>query len=161
MAPIANASPAAGRSTRPAWKPFLGRHIAWRTRRNRKRRLSSGKIPEAGYSRTDYRAPHYQVKHFLLEAGFASQMVDEDTLRSPAWKDFNLALDIFAKAGHVPWVLSEGLPNADLFLGLSYSSINHAGQRTRMIGYMNVFDRYAAGPVAGHPLPGSPGGHKL
>jgi hypothetical protein len=31
-------SPAAGRLKRPAWKPFPGRHIAWRTRRNRKSR---------------------------------------------------------------------------------------------------------------------------
>jgi hypothetical protein len=98
--------------------------------------------PEASYSRADYRAPYYQVKHFLLEAGFASQMVDEGTLRDPSWKDYNLALDIFAKAGHVPWVLSEGLPNADLFLGLSYSSIQGDGGTTRMIGYVNVFDRY-------------------
>ena len=79
--------------------------------------------PERGYSRADYDAPYYQVKHFLLEAGFPSQMVDEDTLSNPAHKDYNLALDIFAKAGHVPWVLAEGLPDADLFLGLSYSSI--------------------------------------
>lgn len=98
--------------------------------------------PEASYSRADYRAPYYQVKHFLLEAGFASQMVDEGTLANPSWKDYNLALDIFAKAGHVPWVLSEGLPNADLFLGLSYSSIQGVGGQTRMIGYVNVFDRY-------------------
>ena len=98
--------------------------------------------PEKGYSRADYKAPYYQVKHFLLEAGFASQMVDEDTIANPSWKDYNLALDVFAKAGHVPWVLSEGLPNADLFLGLSYSSISGAGPNSRLIGYVNVFDRY-------------------
>lgn len=98
--------------------------------------------PEGSYSRADYRAPYYQIKHFLLEAGFGSQMVDETTLANPSWKDYNLALDIFAKAGHVPWVLSEGLPNADLFMGLSYSSIDGVEGRTRMIGYVNVFDRY-------------------
>jgi predicted HTH transcriptional regulator len=98
--------------------------------------------PEIGFSRADYKAPYYQVKHFLLEAGFPSQMVDEETLRDPRWKDFNLALDIFAKAGHVPWVLSEGLPDADLFLGLSYSSIQAPGGMRRLIGYVNVFDRY-------------------
>ncbi len=98
--------------------------------------------PEHGYSRADYQAPYYQVKHFLLEAGFASQMVDETTLGNPSWKDYNLALDIFAKAGHVPWVLAEGLPNADLFLGLSYSTIPSADGRVRIIGYVNVFDRY-------------------
>ena len=52
--------------------------------------------PERGYSRADYNAPYYQVKHFLLEAGFPSQMVDEETIANPSWKDYNLALDIFA-----------------------------------------------------------------
>lgn len=99
--------------------------------------------PERGYSRADYGAPYYRVKHFLLEAGFPSQMVSEETLADPTFKDFNLALDIFAKAGFVPWVLSEGLPDADLFLGLSYSSIGgDNGGRDRLIGYVNVFDRY-------------------
>jgi len=98
--------------------------------------------PESGYSRSDYHAPYYEVKHFLLEAGFPSQMVDEETVRNPSWKDYNLALDIFAKAGYVPWVLSKGLPDADLFLGLSYSSIQKSGDVRRLIGYVNVFDHY-------------------
>jgi len=98
--------------------------------------------PETGYSRSDYQAPYYQVKHFLLEAGFPSQMVDEETLANPRFKDYNLALDIFAKAGYAPWVLSQGLPDADLFLGISYSSIRGEGGPERLIGYVNVFDRY-------------------
>jgi hypothetical protein len=98
--------------------------------------------PEKGYSRADYRSPYYQVKHFLLEAGFPSQMVDEETLQTPRFKDYNLALDIFAKAGYVPWVLSQGLPDADLFLGISYSSIQGPRGIERLIGYVNVFDRY-------------------
>lgn len=38
MVTMVNASRAAGRLKRPAWKPFPGRNIAWRTRKNRKRR---------------------------------------------------------------------------------------------------------------------------
>jgi len=98
--------------------------------------------PESGYSRADYEAPYYKVKHFLLEAGFPSQMVSEETLADPSMKDYNLALDIFAKAGYVPWVLSAGLSEADLFLGLSYSSVGGGEKPTRLIGYVNVFDRY-------------------
>jgi len=98
--------------------------------------------PEQGYSRADYHSPYYQVKHFLLEAGFPSQMVDEQTLEDPRFKDYNLGLDIFAKAGYVPWVLSAGLPDADLFLGISYSSIQGDRGQERLIGYVNVFDQY-------------------
>jgi len=97
--------------------------------------------PDRSYSRADYDAPYYQVKHFLLEHGYASQGVDEDTVADPRMKELNLGLDIFAKSGFVPWVLKEGLPGADLFIGLSFSSIRTT-QRHRIMGYVNVFDRY-------------------
>jgi predicted HTH transcriptional regulator len=101
-----------------------------------------GYFPERGYSHADYNSPYYRVKHLLLERGFSSQMVDEETMRDPQFKDLNLALDIFAKAGYVPWVLAEGLPDADLFLGLSYSSIPVDGELARLMAYVNVFDQF-------------------
>ena len=98
--------------------------------------------PERGFSRANYDSPYYRLKRLLLEAGYPSQMVKEDTLEHPEWKDCNFALDVFAKAGFVPWVLSEGMPSADLFIGLSSSIITHKGQRQRVIGYANVFDDF-------------------
>ena len=98
--------------------------------------------PERGYSRADRTAPYYQVKHYLFERGYPSQMVDEETLADTRFKELNLALDIFAKKGYVPWVLNEGLPEADLFIGLSYSSIRQNGQLSRVMAYVNVFDEY-------------------
>lgn len=99
--------------------------------------------PEREANRVDYTAPYYRIKRLLLEAGFPSQMVDEDTLTNPDWKDLNFALDVFAKAGYVPWVLSgEGMPKVDLFVGLSSSNIAHQGERHRLVGYANVFDEY-------------------
>jgi hypothetical protein len=98
--------------------------------------------PERDYSRANYDSPYYRLKRLLLETGYPSQMLKEDTLEHPEWKDYNFALDVFAKAGFVPWVLSEGMPNADLFIGLSSSIITHKGQRQRVIGYANVFDDF-------------------
>jgi argonaute-like protein implicated in RNA metabolism and viral defense len=98
--------------------------------------------PERGFSRANYDSPYYRLKRLLLEAGYPSQMVQEETLEHPEWKDYNFALDVFAKAGFVPWVLSEGMPNADLFIGLSSSIITHKGQRQRVMGYANVFDDF-------------------
>jgi len=69
-------------------------------------------------------------------------MVKEDTLEDPEWKDANFALDVFAKSGFVPWVLSEGMPNADLFIGLSSSLITQQGRRQRVVSYANVFDEF-------------------
>ena len=98
--------------------------------------------PEHGISRANYNSSYYRLKHILLEAGFPCQMVKEETLEDPEWKDLNFALDIFAKAGFVPWVLSEGMPNADLFIGLSLSFITFRGQRQRVAGYANAFDDF-------------------
>jgi predicted HTH transcriptional regulator len=94
------------------------------------------------WSRANYHSPYYQVKHYLLENGIPSQGVDEETLTNIEWKDLNLALDIFAKTGHVPWVLDEGLPLADMFVGLSYSSIRIKDGIERIIAYVCVFDEF-------------------
>lgn len=80
--------------------------------------------PEAGYASDDEISPHYRVKRFLLEYGAPCQMVDTPTLRNPDWKDLNLALNIAAKCNVVPWVL----PDADFFVGLSYTQSTRRGQ---------------------------------
>ena len=98
--------------------------------------------PERGFSRANYDSPYYRLKRLLLAAGYPSQMVREDTLEHPEWKDYNFALNVFAKAGFVPWVLSEGMPQADLFIGLSSSITTYKDRRQRVIGYANVFDDF-------------------
>ena len=65
--------------------------------------------------------PYVTTKALLLREGLASQMVDEATLVDSSWRELNLALNMFAKAGHVPWVLDEAIPGVDLFIGLSSS----------------------------------------
>jgi hypothetical protein len=98
-------------------------------------------LPKSG--KTDDPAhPYFRVKRFLVKEGLASQMVDEATVRHPEWRDLNLALNIYAKAGYAPWVLDEAIPGADLFIGLSSSLTHHNGQRLRMMGYVNVFDSF-------------------
>jgi predicted HTH transcriptional regulator len=99
-------------------------------------------VPEKIYSRADYTSPYYKIKRLLLEAGYPSQMVKEETLEIPRFKDLNFTLDIFAKAGYIPWVLAEGLPQADLFIGLSYSSLHRPSGLQRLVEYVNVFDSY-------------------
>jgi argonaute-like protein implicated in RNA metabolism and viral defense len=94
-----------------------------------------GDVGDAGH-------PYFRVKGLLAREGLVSQMVDEATLQNPTWRDLNLALDIYAKAGYVPWVLDEAIPNADLFIGLSSSQVKRNGVILRMMGYVNVFDSY-------------------
>jgi predicted HTH transcriptional regulator len=99
-------------------------------------------IPEDVYPITDINSPYFTLKEFLLEKGIPVQMVDTPTLNDPKFKDFNLALNIVAKTGGTPWVLPAALPEADLFIGLSYAQYKNENLLYRTMGYANVFDRY-------------------
>ena len=95
--------------------------------------------PEQGYSKDDHNSPYYTVKKILLEKGVPCQMVDTPTLQNADWKDLNLALNITAKCGVRPWVLPDAIPDADFFIGLSYTQ-SRDGQR--IMGFANVFNSY-------------------
>lgn len=97
--------------------------------------------PEQGYALDDQSSPYFLVKRLLLESGVPCQMVDTPTLLNPDYKDLNLALNIVAKCGLTPWVLPEGIPDADFFIGLSYTQSGR-GNATRLMGYANVFNQY-------------------
>ena len=97
--------------------------------------------PEAEYALDDETSPYYQVKRLLLESGIPCQMVDTPTLQNPDWKDLNLALNITAKCGVTPWVLPGAIPDADFFVGLSYTQSGRANSQ-RTMGYANVFNQY-------------------
>jgi argonaute-like protein implicated in RNA metabolism and viral defense len=66
-------------------------------------------------------------------------MVDTPTLRDADWKDLNLALNITAKCGVTPWVLPDAVPDADFFVGLSYTQ---SADGRRIMGFANVFNSY-------------------
>jgi hypothetical protein len=91
---------------------------------------------------SDPHHPYYLVKALLLKEGLASQMVDRATVANPDWRDLNLALNIYAKAGNTPWVLDKAMPDVDLFIGLSYSQRGSRDRIERMMSYVNVFDSY-------------------
>ncbi len=95
--------------------------------------------PEHGYSSDDHTAPYYVIKRQLLEYGMPCQMVDTPTLKNPDWKDLNLALNIIAKCGVRPWVLPDRIPEADFFIGLSYTQSRDG---RRIMGFTNVFNSY-------------------
>jgi argonaute-like protein implicated in RNA metabolism and viral defense len=97
--------------------------------------------PEGGYALDDEQAPYYRIKRLLLERGVPCQMVDTPTLLNPDYKDLNLALNITAKAGATPWVLPNSIPDADFFVGLSYTA-SARGHGQRLMGFANVFNEY-------------------
>lgn len=121
-------------------KRLLNEHPDW-IGNERLNRLFLVHTPEQGYASDDETSPYYQIKRFLLENGIPCQMVDTPTLLNPDWKDLNLALNIIAKCGVTPWVLPDALPDADFFVGLSYTQSRRQGSQ-RLMGYANVFNNY-------------------
>lgn len=121
-------------------KRLLNEHDDWRGDPGINR-LFLVHTPEQDFSLDDEKSPYYQVKRFLLEQGIPCQMVDTPTLQNPDWKDLNLALNITAKCGVTPWVLPDSIPNADFFIGLSYTQSHSKGLR-RLLGYSTVFNKF-------------------
>lgn len=117
---------------------LLSEHPDW-CGNERLNRLFLVQTPETGYCADDEGSPYFIVKRRLLEAGVPCQMVDTATLRNPDWKDLNLSLNIIAKCGIAPWVLPENIPDADFFIGLSYTQ-SRDGQK--ILGFANVFSSY-------------------
>ena len=105
------------------------------------RRLFLVHTPGKEFALDDEQAPYYVVKRMLLQSGIPCQMIDTPTIENPDWKDLNLALNIAAKCGVVPWVLPEGFPDADFFVGLSYTQYRGKSY-SRFLGYANVFNEY-------------------
>lgn len=99
-------------------------------------------MPENNYPLDDHTSPYYGIKEFLFERGIPCQMVNTPTLKNPDWKDLNLSLNIVAKCGLVPWVLSEKLPEADFFMGIAYTTSRNSNNREKMMGFVSVFDEY-------------------
>lgn len=97
--------------------------------------------PEDGYALDDVNSPYYRIKRRLLEAGIPCQMVNTPTLQNADYKDLNLALNLSAKTGLTPWVLPDSIPDADFFVGLSYTSSRRA-EDERLLGFANVFNHY-------------------
>ncbi|MDI9636211.1 hypothetical protein QQ056_07805 [Oscillatoria laete-virens NRMC-F 0139] len=97
--------------------------------------------PTKDYASDDETAPYYQIKRFLLENGIPCQMINTPILYNPDWKDLNLSLNIIAKCGVTPWVLPDALPDADFFVGLSYTQ-SRRSRTERLMGYANVFNQY-------------------
>ena len=98
-------------------------------------------VPEDRFPITDLNSPYYTIKELLLSNGIPVQMVDTPILKNPDWKDFNLALNITAKCGVIPWVLPDALPDADFFVGLSYTQY-WKRKIDRLMGFANVFNKY-------------------
>jgi predicted HTH transcriptional regulator len=119
---------------------LLGEHPDWMGN-DQLSRIFLVYTPERGYASDDEAAPYYQIKRFLLEQGIPCQMVDTPTLLDPEWKDLNLALNLTAKCGVTPWVLPDAIPDADFFVGLSYTQNARRGS-DRLLGYANVFNQY-------------------
>jgi len=90
--------------------------------------------------------PYYRLKAIFTSHGFPTQIITQSTFNNLKYSYLNLASALFAKAGHIPWVLQSEMKNVDMILGISVSNVisykNRAGNARRFVGYVNVFDTY-------------------
>lgn len=133
-------STAAGLSVDEECRRLIDAYPEWKGD-NELSRLMLVHTPEADFAIDDVTSPYYRAKRALFEAGIPCQMVDTQTLMNPDYKDLNLALNIVAKTGVTPWVLPESIPDADFFVGLSYTS-GRNDNNNRIVGFANVFNQY-------------------
>lgn len=84
---------------------------------------------------------YYYYKAKLAHHGRVSQILSKKNF--DIYIAWNLATNIFAKLGYTPWEISRSssMPNADIVLGLAYSSLKSDGRLRRNVGYVNVFDK--------------------
>jgi hypothetical protein len=84
---------------------------------------------------------YYPIKAKFAHFGKVSQIISNPI--SDIYSAWNLSANLFAKLGFVPWGISESnkFPNADIVLGIAFSSLKHEGKLRRNIGYVNVFDK--------------------
>lgn len=122
-------------------KRLVQQHSNWEGDNNLSR-IFLISIPEKLFATDDINSPYYGIKEFLLEKGIPCQMINTPTLQNPDYKDLNLSLNIVAKCGLVPWVLSERLPEADFFMGIAYTTRRNSRNREKMMGFASVFDEY-------------------
>lgn len=122
-------------------KRLVQQHSNWEGDNNLSR-IFLISIPENLFAIDDVNSPYYGIKEFLLEKGIPCQMINTPTLQNPDWKDLNLTLNIVAKCGLVPWVLSERLSEADFFMGIAYTTTRNSRNREKMMGFASVFDEY-------------------
>lgn len=95
---------------------------------------------------TSLESPYFAVKPVLLERGLPSQILTRFAFQNPQWKHVTIGSALFAKAGGIPWVLSEDIPEFDMIVGVSIgeriSTTNRSGAKLRFVSYANVFDRH-------------------
>lgn len=126
----------------PECKRLIENYPAWVGDENLER-IFIVQIPDSESQRDNYSSAYFEVKNFLFTNGIPCQMISTSTLHNADWKDLNLALNVVAKCGVTPWVLPDKIPDADFFIGLSYTQArNYKKGMPRLMGYANVINSF-------------------
>lgn len=119
------------------------------------RKAIEQRINEAGYvepdvaivlvprtERFEIQTPYYETKAAFATLGIPTQMVSAELLRDQnqfQWSVANIALQIFAKLGGIPWAVDAPAGEDDLILGIGRSDIARDGGIEHHFGYAVTF----------------------
>jgi hypothetical protein len=93
--------------------------------------------------------PYYAVKILLSARGIPCQLLAIEKLRSDAtfkWSLANIALQVYAKLGNVPWVVETSDRPADLIIGIGRRQIRRGriGPTKRFTGFTTAYKNNGA-----------------
>jgi hypothetical protein len=75
------------------------------------------------------KGPYQATKHFTINRNVMNQNVREATVNNPDWKLSNIAVQILAKVGNIPWVIPKPLEFCDRILGADISREKKSNQK--------------------------------
>jgi hypothetical protein len=86
--------------------------------------------------------PYYEAKAAFAQLDIPTQMVTTQLLENESqfdWSIANIALQMFAKLGGIPWLVEVPSDDDDLIIGIGRSEVRRDGGRQRLFGYALSF----------------------
>lgn len=86
--------------------------------------------------------PYYEAKAAFAQLNIPTQMVTTELLENESqfdWSIANIALQMFAKLGGIPWLVEVPASDDDLIIGIGRSEVRRDVGRQRLFGYALSF----------------------
>jgi len=86
--------------------------------------------------------PYYEAKAAFAQLGIPTQMVTTELLENDSqfdWSIANIALQMFAKLGGIPWLIEVPPGDDDLIIGIGRAEVRKGSGRKRVFGYALSF----------------------
>jgi Piwi domain len=112
----------------------------WNSKRMTEPLVALVLIPRS--DRWETERPYYEAKAAFAQLGIPTQMVTAELLDNDSqfdWSIANIALQMFAKLGGIPWLVEVPAGDDDLIIGIGRAEVRRENGRQRVFGYALSF----------------------